>query len=409
MEQLTFVPVLLGTDCNAYGMARSFYEAYGVRSVAVGRGRLGATANSRIVTVEAVEPRLEDDEVFCETLVSFAGRYAEGTVLLLVPCGDAYVRLVAKHREVLAPYYRFVCPDEALLMRLSNKESLYALCAEHGWAVPGSMTVSVNTDTESAVPLTFPVVVKPANSAAYAACYFPHKKKVFTAHTPDELWDTVRAIYQSSYRDHLIVQEYVPGDDSHLRVVTGYVGTDGRARLVAPGQALLEEHTPEEIGSYAAVIPAEDRALVRQVRAFLEEIGYRGFVNLNLKLDSRDGQYKLLQINPRQGRCSTLVTAQGHNLARFLVDDVLGGQEADCVVPDGEALWTLVPMAVLTEYVTDPALLARVRALKRAGKRYRPLWYRHDRTWRRWVYFHKRQAAYYTKYSRYFGKRRWDD
>ena len=53
MSKTDFIPVLLGSDVNVYGMARSFHEAYGIPSVAIGKGRLNATSNSRIVSVES--------------------------------------------------------------------------------------------------------------------------------------------------------------------------------------------------------------------------------------------------------------------------------------------------------------------------------------------------------------------
>ena len=33
MTDYPFLPVLLGSDANVYGMARSFHEAYGLRSL----------------------------------------------------------------------------------------------------------------------------------------------------------------------------------------------------------------------------------------------------------------------------------------------------------------------------------------------------------------------------------------
>lgn len=41
---LNFQPVLLGSDANVYGMARSFYTEYGVVSDAICKGVLVATA-----------------------------------------------------------------------------------------------------------------------------------------------------------------------------------------------------------------------------------------------------------------------------------------------------------------------------------------------------------------------------
>ena len=50
-QEIQFQPVLLGSDINVYGMARSFHQEYGVTSVAIGKGILGPCTASKIVTV----------------------------------------------------------------------------------------------------------------------------------------------------------------------------------------------------------------------------------------------------------------------------------------------------------------------------------------------------------------------
>ena len=62
-----FLPVLLGSDANVYGMARSFYQQYGVRSVAICKGALVATSNTNLVKIAVLEPDLENDETFVKT------------------------------------------------------------------------------------------------------------------------------------------------------------------------------------------------------------------------------------------------------------------------------------------------------------------------------------------------------
>ena len=42
---------------------------------------------------------------------------------LLIPCGDGYAELLAKHKEELKPYYTFIANDYSLLKRLINKVS----------------------------------------------------------------------------------------------------------------------------------------------------------------------------------------------------------------------------------------------------------------------------------------------
>ena len=43
VKEQPFLPILLGSDMNAYGMARAFYEAYGLKPVVLGSSHLTDT------------------------------------------------------------------------------------------------------------------------------------------------------------------------------------------------------------------------------------------------------------------------------------------------------------------------------------------------------------------------------
>ena len=407
-DKIEFIPVLLGTDANAYGMARSFYEEYGIHSLAIGKGALVATANSRIVTVMVQDPRLEEDDVFVDTLTKFAEQQKAlhpDKILLLVPCGDNYIKLLVRNQDKLCHLYRFECISEELLMRLSMKESFYQVCEEYGFEFPKTDSCTYENYKEHRPAFGFPMIIKPSNSVAYWNCKFPHKKKVFVADNEEEYRKILDAIYGSSYKDTLILQEYIPGEDSQMRVMNCYCGSDGKVRLISLGNALLEEHTPEGIGSYAAIINGYDEELSARMKRFLEDLGYVGFANFDMKLDPRDGTYKLFEMNLRQGRSSYFVTAGGYNLARYLVDDVIYGKKSDCVIANKKVLWTIIPKKVIFTYVKDEGLKAQARKLIKEGKFIQSLYFKKDAGLKRTLYFLVNQYHYVQKYKQSFGNK----
>ena len=399
-----FLPVLLGSDINVYGMARSFHEEYGITSVAVGKGILPACMNSKIVTVKVVEPRLEEDEIFVKTLVDFAKNYPNET-LLLVPCGDNYIKMLVRNQDKLRGIYRFECISEELLMRLSIKESFYEVCTEHGFSFPKTTTCTFENYKEIALPFQFPVIIKPSNSVEYWNCHFPHKKKVFVADTKAEYDAILEAIYNSAYKDTLILQEYIPGDDSNMRVMNCYCGKDKKVKLIALGNALLEEHSPEGIGSYAAIINGYDENLNEMMKNFLEGIGYVGFANFDMKFDSRDGKYKLFEMNLRQGRSSFFVTAAGYNLAKWLTEDIIYDKPMGLTVATNRVLYTIVPTKIIFKYVNDEKAKAEAKALIKEGKVCNSYYYSKDKNLKRKIAFLKNQYHYFQKYKRYFGNK----
>lgn len=402
-----FLPVLLGSDANVYGMARSFYQQYGVRSVAICKGALVATANSNLVKIAVLEPELEDDAVFEKTLIDFARAHA-GTPLVLVSCADGYTVLMARHREALRPFYHFACPDLQTVLDLDIKDHFYRACAAHGLSYPKTATCNARNYRDVELPFAFPVIIKPSNSPAYWNCTFPHKKKVFLASSREEYDAITAAIYGSSYQDDLILQEYIPGDDNCMRVVNAYCGLDHKVRLIALGRPLLEEQTPEGIGNYAAILsdPAyNDPALLEKLCAFLEDMQWEGFANFDIKYDARTGEYKMFEMNPRQGRSSYFVTAAGYNLSQWLVEDVLEHKPAERTVANRESLWMIAPYGVIRKYLRDPALLAQANALKKQGKCAHQLYCKEDRNLKRWLWYLRSQLNYYRKTARYYGNK----
>ena len=59
----------------------------------------------------------------------------------------------------------------------------------------------------------------------------------------------------------MIIQDFIPGDDSYMRVLTNYSDRNGKVKLMCMGHVLLEEHTPHGIGNHAVILTEHDEAL----------------------------------------------------------------------------------------------------------------------------------------------------
>ncbi|HHP7242702.1 MAG TPA: hypothetical protein ACFCUD_13585 [Cyclobacteriaceae bacterium] len=400
---MNFIPVLLGSDMNVYGMARSFHEQYGMHSIAFGRMVLPATRYSKIVTVNPI-PKLEDEAVFLKTLMEFAANNKEKE-LLLIACGDTYLELVIKNKEKLIQYFHVPSVDQSLMDLLESKESFYKICDKYQLDYPKTLIVSKDDYDRIEVPFEYPVILKPSNSAMYWKVSFEGKKKAFKADNPGEMKNILHAVYHSDYTDHFIIQEFIPGDDSSMRVMNNYSTKDGKVVMQSLGHVLLEEHSPQGIGSHAAIIGIRDVQLEAKVKDFLEDIGYVGYSNFDIKYDERNGSYKFFEINLRQGRSSFYTTASGCNLAKYLAEDYVSGKKASYETIEPGFLWHVVPIGLIKKYVPHKEIIDQVNEILKQGKNVNSLMYKKDPGLKRWLRQLKDYYAYYKKYTMHFGKK----
>ncbi len=87
----------------------------------------------------------------------------------------------------------------------------------------------------------------------------PGHQKVYRLDTLDEVRDVVAAVEDSPYRESLIIQEYVPGDDTRNWDAVLYLNSEAKCELVTLGQVALQEHAANAVGTYSAIISSTTR------------------------------------------------------------------------------------------------------------------------------------------------------
>ncbi|WP_402465020.1 carboxylate--amine ligase [Isoptericola aurantiacus] len=410
-------PVVLGGDIGAYSLARSFHEAYGVTPVVVSGMSTGLVRHSRILR-HVAEPRIDDPEAIVARLREIAAEHADAD-LLVVGSADWLVRLLVENRDRLEDLYTVPYVEEKLLHRLTDKEGFGDLCAELGVAHPTTVVHQFAGQDAGGEPdtsgLTFPVIAKAASTAAYHEVEFAGKKKVFLVESRDELTDLLERVRAAGYTGTFVIQDYIPGDDSGMRILTCYSDAEGKVRFSAFGHVLLEEHTPGALGNPAGIITQTEREVVAQATRLLEHVGWTGFANFDLKYDPRDGRYVFFELNPRLGRSNFYITAAGANAVRFYVHEHLRGLDPDpraVLGPDvalsaageleGRHLYTVLPGPLLRRYVLDPSVRADARRLARRRRSTNPLWYRAETDPRRIAYLCLAQLNQWRKYARHY-------
>ncbi|MCI1832536.1 MAG: carboxylate--amine ligase [Bifidobacterium sp.] len=404
-----FQPILLGSDINAYGMARAFHEEYGITSIAFAHFQLSPTKFSSIIQVNIV-PKFSELDTFRTTMLDLGKRMTmrhPNTTLLLIPCGDAYANLLSACGNELRRYFVFNTLDPRLTRALSYKNTFYEICEKHGLPHPKTVVM----DREAVVrgdykdlPFDYPVAMKPSDSAAWLDIDFPGRKKAFIIEDPVELDMLINLSYDAGYEGTMVIQDFIPGDDSRMRVLNAYVDQHHRVRMMFLGHPLLEDPTPEAVGNYAAIIPDYNETLFTEIKAFLEDIGYEGVANFDMKFDERDGEYKLFEINLRQGRSSYFVTLNGFNLAACFVDDLVEDTvfDGNTLFGRGSKLWLEIPRSIFRRYVSDGDDKRRGLSMLASGDWGTTLEYSRDMNPLRWLMIRHMFSIYKRRYAQYF-------
>lgn len=404
MKEIKFKPILLASDINVYSMARAFHEEYGIKSLVLARNDSGIIKDSKILIYEE-EKHMNETDVFLKKLNEIYDRYKEidkDIKLLLIGCADHYVRLIVENKEKLKEKFIVPYTDKEILDNIVLKETFYELCEKYKLDYPKTFVYTKKTKKDFKLDFDFPVILKPSDSVEYWRAPFENQYKVFKINNRDELIKTLDKIYNAGYKGNMIIQDIIPGKDECMYDLHVYVGKDHKVKLMNLGNVLLEEHTPQGIGSNAATLTVYNEEIMMKVKEVLEGIKYSGWADCDLKYDNRDGKLKIFEINIRQGRSHYRVTGSGNNVAKYIVDDYIYNKKMDLKLVKEPYFWHMIPMGIVYKYVKDVEKKKMVKKLVKEKKTCNSIFYKKDLNIKRLIRFTLKYANQFVKFKKYY-------
>ncbi len=227
-----------------------------------------------------------------------------GQPAVLIPTDDAGSIFLAEHAAGLRGRFLFAEPPAGLPRQLAGKQSLHQLCAELGFPTPRScVPASAAEAARVAADFGYPVVAKLARPWQSVSRQLS-TRIVGSASEMGAVWHAARQSQAG-----LMLQEYIPAAPGHDWFFHGYVSAASRCAPACTG--VKDRSYPAHAGltSFGRCVP--NAQLREQVAELLAQLRYRGIADLDLRLDDRDGQYKLLDFNPRLGAQFRLFTGPG--------------------------------------------------------------------------------------------------
>jgi D-aspartate ligase len=212
---------------------------------------------------------------------------------VVFPSGDEAAALIARNHETLAERYRLTTPPWEMLHWAYDKRSTNQLAEQTGVDTPWTFQPA-SREQLAAMDITFPVLLKPAY------------KQSANAFTNAKAWrvedrETLLARYDEARRlvdpDTIMVQGLIPGGGESQ---FSYAALCQGGQVLASITARRTRQYPLEFGQASTFVESiEEPEVERLSRGLLGALCYDGLMEVEFKLDGRDGRYKLLDLNPR--------------------------------------------------------------------------------------------------------------
>ena len=313
--------VVIGGDYQGLGIVRSLGRM-GV-PVCVIDDEHSISRFSRYTTHGVRVPDLRQERPTVEALLRI-GRLLNLQGWVLFPTRDEIVGALARNRSVLSEMFRVPVPEWKTVDWMLDKRNTYQLAKQLNIPFPKTWS-PLTEEAINQIDSPFPLVLKPAIKEHF---FYATKAKAWRINSRAELHAMFRRASKLTGASEVLIQDMIPGDG---RQQFSFCAFFKHGKAIGSMVTRRRRQHPHDFGRASTFVETIDLPALEALSSrFLRHINYYGLVEVEFKLDPRDGQFKLLDINPRTWGYHTLGTHAGVDFPNLLYRDQLSRPVETC-------------------------------------------------------------------------------
>jgi D-aspartate ligase len=307
--------VVIGGDYQGLGIVRSLGRK-GI-PICILDDEHSISRYSRYATYGIRVPDLHNENNVVETLV-YLGRRLNLRGWVLFPTRDELVATLSRHKAALSEVFRVPTPAWETVKWVWNKRNTYRLAHQLNIPIPESWFPDKPSELDE-ITTPFPLALKPGVKENFL---YATKAKAWRADTSAQLRELFARAGAVTNPGEILIQDLIPGDGKNQYAYCAFF-KDGKAVGSIVTQRLRQH--PREFGRASTYVETVEMPILESLsERFLRAINYYGLVEVEFKLDPRDGQFKLLDVNARTWGYHTLGCAAGVDFPYMLYRDQIG-------------------------------------------------------------------------------------
>ena len=235
----------------------------------------------------------------------------EGHYDVVIPMTDFSATLLANHIDEIRPLAWPAVNEPAVFRRAADKQETMRACDEAGVPCPHTLYDMASADEILAAGMPFPFIIKPR--VGYGSIGFHVIRDEAQLR---EVFDGAVARFGP-----MVVQDYIPQTGTQYKCEV-FLDADG-----TPRSACVFDKTrwyPIDGGSTCCSSSVHRPDIAADSIRLLQAIGWRGYGDVDLIEDPRDGVCRVMEINPRITASVKVCFAAGVDFARQVVELGMG-------------------------------------------------------------------------------------